>query len=217
MTQVSGLVRIQVKFTLAGTILCSNTFHLVKLGTVDPDELDDITLAIATTGTGTLATAYINTLCATDTLDTITAATVTDPTTPDDPPGLHIRNVLVAGSRSTPSPTGPAELCPTVTLQTGYGSRRRRGRMFLPGPRDGAVLTGEVFNQSSSYWTAVAAINTALRTYINGAAGHPGGALADYGLAVYSEVGQLQDPPGTTQVLTTRLNTKSHWLRSRSA
>lgn len=217
MAMVEGVLRVQFRFTLASTIACSNTFHISKGTSISPSELKDVADALGTFSAGSIAQTYLNMMCATDMWDTINVSEVPDPSTPEDPPGVYIKNIVVPGTRSTPSPTGPAELTPTMTIVTGYASRRRRGRLFLPGPRSTAVLTGELFDQTNAYWTAVSAFQTAFRTLIAGASGHPSGALTDYDLSVYSEVEQLQNPPGTTHATNTRLNLKSHWLRSRAS
>jgi len=88
--------------------------------------------------------------------------------------------------------------------------------MFMPPPRDNAVLANELFSSGHAYYTAIVAFTTALENLLASSGTHLTGALANADLVVYSKPQFLADALPGFPVTNVRPNLKSHWLRSRA-
>lgn len=217
MSIVPELVHVAFKSTLQNGAKAVNTFYMTGTPGATSADLLAVASALATTGSGTIATTYAACLSSGDTLDEINVAQVPEPTTPTFPHLAVSVFPAIAGAGSFPGGSVPRESCSTITLQTGIIGRRFRGRMFIPGPNGNTQFNAELWAVPGTYMTAVGAFVTAFSKLLDGSGSHLTGALSGFDLCVFSKPQYLTDPTtAINDVTAIRQNTKVHWLRSRA-
>lgn len=217
MAVVQKLMRCEFRWNGPGAQQCSTSFHLNRDSHPAVADIDAVAAWLATAGAGTLRNTFLALLTSNELLREVTVSEVP---APDDPTALYyLKSVSInaAGTLATGDGKLPNEACATITLQSGFNSRRARGRMFLPMGQDAASMGGENWSSGSTAWTNLAAFVTALSTLLASSGAHAGAPVANSDLVVYSKRQWLEDNTiNGFEVAAIRRNAKVHWLRSRS-
>lgn len=129
-------------------------------------------------------------------------------------PPVWDKTINVAGSAVSGTAL-PRELCRVITLNTGIGGRRYRGRMFLPCPRNtGELLSSDAnrFDTTSSWWSAGHSFCSDLLSGDDFTYGPAGVYSAHLSLRVHSRVGAFDK-----DVVGIQERDAVHFLRSRTS
>lgn len=213
MAALDGLARITMLGHSASNQVSSNTVHISNDGAGAPPDFNELA-DLAEQWADQFDTTYRGMGHTTWTWDQVVAKQVIPPG--DTTVALEAAfAVAAAGTRTGASPYLPEAICGCLALKTPNASRRFRGHILLPPALVQTSVSGNNFNPSEPYWTAMGALGTELAKGTPGGSGWTGSALANYNLVVYSSTAQGLSLPSVANVQTLVPRAKVSWLRRR--
>lgn len=189
---------------LATGRLCVNVLHVECDVLASPPNWANIAADMKTW----LATKWNNILVPAFTFQDIT---VTDENYPGSTHGQGVANVNTVGARvPNDSKLDPA-MCQVGSWKTAVAKRYARGHIFFPPAVDTtSIATGGIFNSGQAYYIANAAFMTSFQ------AGFVAGSTSYVPIVFSKHQVSMGITPFTFPITGVILNSKQHWLRSRS-
>jgi len=136
------------------------------------------------------------------------------PATYGDDSNVYEQGLTQVGALSIGTGTVPRESSATLTLRSSHTSRRKMGRLLLPGPRNPSMVNANgTWVTSGSYYTNIATFADAL---LAGKDMGIGGVDGHLSTRVYSRVAHIQGVGDkTTDINAYTIQPRVRWLRRR--
>lgn len=210
-----GLARVTFLSQYENLQAVSNTFHIYDAALGHEPSLADCTQL----GTDLLAwfsTTYRALLKTTSTWLSITVSQVPTAIAGTIPLAAATVVNLAGTGGALGANHGPDSITGIMQFKTPATSRRFRGHIFLPGPRDPAQAQTNLWDPAGTYTTACTALAAKFAAGNLGSVTWTGTTLPSYVMAIYSKAA---DKAGSSSVVAqctgTHFDTRVHWLRSR--
>lgn len=214
MTLIPDLAKVTFLSNYENNQAVSNTFHIVNPGLGHEPSLPDL-VQLGADLQSWFTTTYRAMLKTTSTWQSITVSQVPDAIGGTTPLAAATIVNLAGTGGALGANHGPDSITGVLQFKTPATSRRFRGHIFLPGPRDPAQAQTNLWDPAGSYTTASAALGAKFLAGCAPTATWTGTALASYFLCIYSKAADLAGVTFIAECTNVHFDTKVHWLRSR--